>query len=416
MIGLALALALSACFCSFLVAEEGARLQPDPAAEPAKRPWNELDASWISVRLEFQAFEDGAFFAQDAASKEQVGDLSAKALFRVDDLLLTGQIKFPHPWTFAVGGNYKGLDPTSARGWTTTYVYLTIPLGALGSVTLGKQKAGAGMAMLENGRDISFMERSTMSTAFAFVDSHLVGVRFSNTVADGRMTWSAGWFNNWLDDGLSFSESGQIYAGRVTGLAVEAESGRRMLHLGASAAYRQAPNGSFEVKSRPEVYEARDFVNTGPFPARHSTSIGGELAAVEGPVTVSAEYTSTPISSPETGNPHFSGYYVAAAWVLTGETRPYNHEVGVFEAIRPAAPFSFKHGGPGAWEVATRYSSIDLTSGAVQGGKFDRLSGALSWYPTSQFRFEFNYGYGRLNRAGVEGQTNFYQLRLQFQL
>ncbi len=297
-----------------------------------------------------------------------------------------------------------------------TYAYLTIPLGALGSVTLGKQKAGAGMEMLENGRDISFMERSTMTTAFAFINSHLVGVRFSNTVADERMTWSAGWFNNWLDNGLSFSESGQIYAGRVTGLAVEAESGRRMLHLGASAAYRQAPQGGFEVKSRPEVYEAPYFVNTGSFPARHSTSIAGELAAVEGPVTLSAAYTSTPISSPETGNPHFSGYYVAAAWVLTGETRPYNHEVGVFEAIDPACPFSFKHGGPGAWEVAARYSSIDLTSGTVQGGKFDRVTGALSWYATSKWRFEFNYGYGRLERAGLDGRTNFYQLRLQFQL
>ena len=63
-----------------------------------------------------------------------------------------------------------------------------------------------------------------------------------------------------------------------------------------------------------------------------------------------------------------------------------------------------------------RWSSIDLTNAAVQGGKFDRLSGALSWYPTSQVRLEFNYGYGRLDRDGVRGRTNFYQLRLQLQL
>ena len=81
-----------------------AQADADVAASP-KRPWNELDASWISARLVFQAFEDGAFFSQDPASKEQVGDLSSTALFRVDDLLLTGQIKFPHPWTFAVGGS-----------------------------------------------------------------------------------------------------------------------------------------------------------------------------------------------------------------------------------------------------------------------------------------------------------------------
>jgi len=32
------------------------------------------------------------------------------------------------------------------------------------------------------------------------------------------------------------------------------------------------------------------------------------------------------------------------------------------------------------------------------------------------WRFEFNYGYGRLERGGIVGRTDFYQLRLQFQL
>lgn len=390
---------------------------PDAPEKPApKGPWSEIDASWISLRLNVQALEDGAFYSQDAASKQQVGDLSPEALFRVDDLLLSAQIKFPHPWTFVVGGNYRGLDPTSATGWTTTYLYLSVPLGTLGSVTVGKQKEGAGLEMTENGRDIPFMERSTMSNAFAFIDSHVVGVRFSGTVASDRLTWSAGWFNNWLDDGLTFDESGQVFAARVTGLAVEADGGRRLFHLGLSAAYRQAPGGQFTMKSIPEDYEAPDFVETGPFPANDGTSVGGELAAVEGPFTVSGEYAWTGVSSPSTGNPRFYGYYVEAAYAITGETRAYDHKRGIFEMIRPAAPFSFKHGGSGAWEVAARYSSIDLTSGAVQGGRFDRLSGALSWYPTDQFRFEFNYGYGRLNRSGLEGRTSFYQLRLQFQL
>ena len=386
------------------------------AAPAPKRPWNELDLPGVSLRLDFQALEDGAFFSQDAANEQQVGDLPSKALFRVDDLLLTGQIRFSRPWTFAVGGNYRGLDPTSARGWTTTYVYLSIPLGTLGSVTLGKQKEGAGLEMTEDGRDIPFMERSTMSTAFAFIDSHVVGVRFAGTAVAERLTWSAGWFNNWLDDGLSFSQSGQIYAGRVTGLPLEAEGGRRLVHAGLSASYRQAPGGSFKMKSVPEVYEAPDFVDTGSFAARHGTTLGGEVAAVDGPVTVSAEYAGTFVSSPQTGNTRFRGYYAEAAWLLTGETRPYDHRAGVFRAISPASPFSFRHGGSGAWELAARYSFIDLTSGAIEGGRFDRWSGALSWYPTRQWRFEFNYGYGRLQRSGLSGVTRFYQLRLQFVL
>jgi len=380
------------------------------------RSWNELELPWISARLGFAAMEDGAFYSQDAANKEQVGDLSAEQLFRVDDLSVSGEIKFRHPWRFVFAGNYRGLDPTASQTWTSTDLNLSIPIGAIATVTIGKQKEGVGLEMLSNGRDIVFMERSTMSTAFAFIDSHIVGVRFSGTAAGERLTWSAGWFNNWLDDDLSFDDSGQIFAGRVSGLPIEAAGGRRLLHLGVSGVYRQAPNGSFRLKTVPEVYEAPDFVNTGSFPADHGTSFGGELAIVYGPVTVSGEYTATNVASPETNDPSFDGFYVMAAWVLTGEMRPYDHASGTFGMIRPAAPFSFKHGGVGAWELAARFSSIDLTSGAVEGGQFDRWSGALSWYPTSQWRFEFNYGYGRLERSGIVGRTNFYQLRLQFQL
>jgi phosphate-selective porin OprO/OprP len=398
--------------CGALAAQEA--VAETPGASPPRRAWNELDASWVSLRLNFAAMEDGAFFSQDARSKEQVGDLSNEQLFRVDDLSLSGQLEFARPWIFQVGGNYRGLEPTSSRTWTSTDMFLSIPLGDLGFVTVGKQKEGVGLERTENARDIPFMELSTATTASTFVESHIVGVRFTGALAGQRLTWSAGWFNNWLDDAFSFSQSGQIFAGRISGLALD--GGGRLLHLGVSGVFREAQNGSFRSKSIPEVYEAPDFVDTGSFPADHSTSIGAEVAFVQGPLTVTAEYVTTAVNSPQTGDPHFDGYYVVATWSLTGETRPYDRARGLFGAIAPAAPFSFRHGGRGAWEAAARYSSIDLTSGTVQGGKFERLSGALSWYATRQWRFEFNYGYGWLDRAGLEGHTHFYQLRLQFQL
>jgi phosphate-selective porin OprO/OprP len=379
------------------------------------RPWYELDTSWISVGLHLAVMEDGAFYTQDAPSEEQVGNLRNEQLFRVDDLQLAGKIKLARPWAYRIGGNYKGLDPTASRTWTSTYVSLAIPLADVATVTVGKQKAGPGLEISENARDLSFMERSTMSTAFAFIDSHIVGVRFSGAPFDERMTWSAGWFNNWLDDSYSFSESGQIAAGRVTGLPMDLGS-RRLFHIGASAAYRQAPGGSLQLKSIPEVYEAPDFVDTGSFPADSATSVAGELAYAEGPVMVSAEYTSTWVSSPQTTDPHFDGFYITATWCLTGESRPYDRTAAIFGSVQPSRPFSFRHGGIGAWELAARYSHIDLTSGTLEGGEFDRWSAALGWRPTVQWRVEFNYGSGRLDKAGLVGRTNFYQLRLQFQL
>ncbi len=241
----------------------GALALPMAAQEIPARVWNELDTSWISARLGFAAMEDGAFYSQDAANKQQVGDLSAEQLFRLDNLSVFGLIKLRHPWRYEIAGNYRGLDPTESRKWTFTNIDVAIPIGDLATVTVGKQKEGVGLEMTENARDVPFMELSVMTTASTFFESHVVGVRFSNAILGDRMTWSGGWFNNWLDNDLSFSESGQIFAGRVTGLAMDQDGGRELLHLGVSAVYREAENGSFKSKSIPEVYEAPDFVDTG---------------------------------------------------------------------------------------------------------------------------------------------------------
>ena len=258
------------------------------------------------------------------------------------------------------------------------------------------------------------MELSTMTTASTFFESHIVGVRFSGTAACERMTWSAGWFNNWLDDELSFSESGQIAAGRVTGTPILADGGRRLLHLGVSAVYREAPNGSLKSRSIPEVYGAPDLVNGrvpgGPRHIGRRRARGGRgalhgLGGIHGDARIVAADR----------QPRLLGLLRRGLLVFDRRdpaVRPLQRN---FRENPSKAPFSFKHGGPGAWVLAARYSSIDLTSGSIDGGRFDRLGGALSWYPNQRWRFEFDYGYGN-RAAGLVGHTHFYQLRLQFQL
>ena len=195
-----------------------------------------------------------------------------------------------------------------------------------------------------------------MTTASTFINSHIVGARLLGTAADGRMSWSAGWFNNWLDDALSFSESGNIFAGRLAGIAAESDGGKRLFHVGASVIYREAQNGSLKAKSVPEVYEAPDFIDPGTFPGNHSFSYGGELAAVRGPVTLSGELSSTRVSSPQTNNPHFLGWYVMASWCLTGET---GRTTGPSASSAPSRRRSRSRSGtaaaaPGRWPTGIR--------------------------------------------------------------
>jgi len=358
---------------------------------------------------------DGAFFSQNGASVRQVGDVPDDGEFRLDRLELTSQLRVPFRWDFELNANYNGLDQNNGeRGWTISDLNVSVPLWSGGAVTVGEQAAGVGMERLTRGEDLPFMERSTMSEAIK--KSHELGVRFTGTALNERLAWSAGWFNDWLTNGDSFEESGNLFAARVTGLLVDADGGRRLLHVGVSGAYEEAPNGTARVRSRPEVHQSPDFVDTGSFAADHTESLGLELAAQQGPVAISGEYTFTDVSGASSGSPRFAAYYVMASWTLTGEPRPYDRKKGVFERLRPSSPFSFRRGGSGAWEFAARYSWIDLDSNAVRGGRFDRFSAALSWYPAAAWRVQFNYGYGRLDRSGVTGLTRFYQLRLQFEL
>ena len=405
----AMGLAAGTVLCGLLSAQE----QPAPARAP--KPWNELSTSWIDLELHITAMVDGAFFVQDAESIEQVGAVPDDVLFRLDNLELDGQLRAPFPWSFQIEAEYDGADQNnSQKGWTLSSLNVTIPVGSLFSVTIGNQSEGVTMERLANSYDLVFMERSTMSSALTVPRS--TGVRFKGLLAGGRVNWSAGWYNGWLTNDLSFSESGNIFNGRVAGLPVDANGGRRLLHLGAWGAYAEAQEGQARSRSRPEVYEAPFFVDTGDVPAESSASVGVEFAAVEGPFTLAAEYTGIHTDAPLVGDPRFWAYYVQASWAITGETRPYLRACGCFGQLQPSAPFSFRHGGTGAIELGARYSAIDLTSQAVDGGKFERWSGAASWFPTGSWRLEFNYGYGKLQRSGLTGRTHFYQLRLQWEI
>ena len=103
----------------------------------------------------------------------------------------------------------------------------------------------------------------------------------------------------------------------------------------------------------------------------------------------------------------FHGGEVFATWLITGEVRTYNTRGGYFNQISPQRPVFA--GGPGAWEVVTQFSTIDLDSGTLTGGKYWRLTPMVNWYLSDTSAWRFAYGYGSLNRFGLVGKTHFFQ-------
>jgi phosphate-selective porin OprO/OprP len=93
---------------------------------------------------------------------------------------------------------------------------------------------------------------------------------------------------------------------------------------------------------------------------------------------------------------------------------------------------SFDKAGTGVWELAARYSVLDLNdnaglaglpapSGGVRGGEQKIWTAGVNWYPNNAVRFVLDYQHtdvSRLNAAGgdIGAKLDAVSLRAQFAL
>ena len=102
---------------------------------------------------------------------------------------------------------------------------------------------------------------------------------------------------------------------------------------------------------------------------------------------------------------------------LTGEHRPYDRQYGVFDRVRPKKDFAPFKGHWGAWEMAARYSVLDLSDRGIQGGEGRDFTAGLNWYLYPTMRVMFNYVHSvtqdRINPSIDRGRLNIFQMRVQ---
>ena len=73
---------------------------------------------------------------------------------------------------------------------------------------------------------------------------------------------------------------------------------------------------------------------------------------------------------------------------------------------------SVYQGGKGTWELTGRWSSIDLSDGAVQGGEMDIASLGLNWWLTPFFGVNANYRYIWHSRMGLDATASGFNTRI----
>lgn len=278
---------------------------------------------------------------------------------------------------------------------------------------------------------------STSSNNYLFMErASSVNVAINIAASDFRSAAGARYFNDyvWLGAYLTGPTSGQVHVWQsVTPPGTSEQLGgfaRGVWHVVNTPEYGIHIGGEVEdlfvpptnevtgVKSitlsdRPELrIDPTQILNTGAIADVSGARVySGEAAGNYGPLLIEGEYFYYDIDRYlGLTSLHFNGGYVEAGYVLTGETRAYSGGTASYLGVIPKEPFSWSGGGWGAWEVAARFSTIDLNDqlGSVEGvagGKQTIFTAGLNWYVNRNIRFVLNYLHGTIDKQ--VSATNF---------
>lgn len=200
-------------------------------------------------------------------------------------------------------------------------------------------------------------------------------------------------------------------------------------HIGANYQYviqpndagsAAAPRYAAQLRDRPELrLDGARLVDTGAIDANHTSVLGLEGAFQYGPAMIEGEWFQYKIdrritTAARPADPKFNGWYVQGSWVLTGESRPYNPVEARFDAPKLNYNFNPEAGTWGAFEVAARYSMVDLNFregalgtapvlGAVRGGEQKVVTVGVNWYLNPSMRLMLDYQHVDVDRLGATG-------------
>ena len=382
--------------------------EPRPAsitsAQNLKVYWKEglrLDSADKSQRLRIggRIMNDWGFFSTGDELNEALGPVVNGTEFRRARVYLSGRmydrVNFKAQYDFAGG----------SAGFKDVYMGIDKIPGA-GKLQVGHFKEPFSLEMQTSSKYITFMERSL---ANVFAPERNSGLMIANTGFGKRLTWALGAFRD--SDGFGEAGGPGNYAvtGRVTTSPWYADGGSKLLHLGLAYSHRNPTGDTLRIRQRPEAHLTTRFVDTGRFPAESLDLVGVEAALVVGPASFQSEYIHNSVHQPNGGDASFGSFYLQGSYFLTGEQRPYRDSGGHFNRVKPLHNLGDRNGW-GAWEIALRYSQLNLNDQLINGGELRDVTLGLNWYLNPTTRLMWNYVFA--DRLEL-GDAHLFQSRFQ---
>lgn len=265
-------------------------------------------------------------------------------------------------------------------------------------VQAGKFKSPLGLERLQAEVNTLFIERGLTADLEPNRDT---GVQIHGELLGRALTYQAALVNG-APDGAVFegdTENNKDFVGRLfvrpfkasgspmweeLGLGVGGSVGRQQDGgAGSLATYATETQRTFFTYANPVVSAgARRRLAPQAYWYPANFSLMGEFVAAQ----------HTPRSGGVTQTLTHRAYQVAGSWVLTGEKTSYN-------GLRPRRNFEPGSGGMGAWELAARYSALEVdgasfplyASAAASARRADAVTGGLNWYLNPSTRVAVNY-------------------------
>ncbi len=366
-----------------------------------------------------QIIVDSLYFSQSTTNRLAVGDAQDTVDFRRARIYAQGEAY--DVFSYAIGFDFAQSSGNNGPPVFLDNFIAMHDLPLVNHFRVGHFFEPFTLDRTSSNRNISFMERALTDT---FAPARNTGFMFFNQNESQSIYWAVGGFrggtNNNGDD--AGDQQGDALTTRFVYRPYydEPSGGRYYMHLGLGYSYRNAADGTFQYRSRPEIYgqgqdgtdDTPDFVNTGVLPAHYGQLFGTEFARCNGSFFVQSEFVCSAVNRIGGDDAFFYGAYGLVSYMLTGEHRPYNREYAILDRVIPFENvFRVRSGagpiisGRGAWEVLARLSHIDLNDAGVNGGVLTNMTLGLNWYLTPYNRMKFNYILSQLD--GVPSGTSY---------
>ncbi len=313
------------------------------------------------------------------------------------------------------------IAPEFGNGSTSLYdAYADLKFQPHAVLRGGKFKAPLGLEMLQNDTELTFIERSLVSD---LVPNRETGFQLSGDVA-GRVTYAIAAVNG-APDGSNIdgdSNDGKDFIARVfaTPFSRSGPSALKGLGIGAAASTGRQNGPLPSLKSTGGQSTFFAYASTASAAGRR-LRYSPQLYYYNGPVGIVAEYVESSqwVKGTTLQEINNHAWQVTGSWVLTGEKKSYR-------SVAPRNPIEgAKDFGWGAWEIAGRYSELNIDPIAFATKLADISKSAqaarnwavgLNWYLSRNARLSMDYEQTRFQGGATVGDRpneKVFEQRLQ---